>query len=82
MNSNQADRPHSNKEQLLKGATLMFGSLPFGFSGPVLFYFVGFPLLNEGKYWGVVLSSIFSIAAIALFVAGLLRVLKGFFDVQ
>ncbi|GCD79130.1 DUF6095 family protein [Schleiferia thermophila] len=82
MNFNRSDRPHSNKEQLIKGATLMFGSLPFVFSGPVLFYFIGFPLLDEGKTWGILLSTVFSITAISLFVAGLLRVLKGFFDAR
>lgn len=75
-------RPHSDKELLAKGATLMFGSMPFIFSGLVLFYYIGFPLLDEGKIWGVVLSAAFSITAIVLFVVGLMKVLKGFFSAK
>ncbi|GCD78281.1 MAG: DUF6095 family protein [Thermaurantimonas sp.] len=75
-------RPHSDKELLAKGATLMFGSMPFIFSGPVLFYYIGFPLLDEGKVWGIVLSAAFSITAIVLFVLGLRKVLKGFFSAK
>lgn len=75
-------RPHSDKELLAKGATLMFGAMPFVFSGPVLFYFIGFPLLDEGKVWGILLSSAFSIVAIILFVSGLRKVLKGFFSAR
>ncbi|MFN3951261.1 MAG: DUF6095 family protein [Thermaurantimonas sp.] len=82
MNPMPQPRPHSDKELLAKGATLMFGSMPFIFSGPVLFYFIGFPLLDEGKVWGIVLSAVFSIAAIVLFISGLMKVLKGFFSAR
>ncbi len=70
----------SNKEQLMKGAILAAVSLPFFFSGPVLFSIIGYPLMQKGQYWGMVISILFMAAAVLLLALGIRKMLRAFFN--
>lgn len=70
----------SNKEELMKGAILAAVSLPFFFSGPILFSVLGYPMMQKGQYLGMVISILFMLAAIVLLALGIRRMLKAFFN--